>query len=108
MAAHIVATAWCLNGRFYVWTIFMYVLGTLGRADHTYSRHELLNIGLCCDGQVSSEIIRLHKILMEVARSPCPLRFAIRSRGQVTEAATQITAPQLIPLQHHIPHKRHG
>ncbi|XP_024121111.1 uncharacterized protein LOC112142095 [Oryzias melastigma] len=81
MAAHVVAAAWCSNGLCFVLMFFVHVLCTFGRSDHTYSRNELLKIGLRYEGRVTGEFIRLHEIPLEIARSPGPSWFPIPSRG---------------------------
>lgn len=49
--------------------VHVFVLCTHCRATITFSRHDILRIGLCYEGKVTREFLRSHKIPAEVARS---------------------------------------
>lgn len=58
-----------LAGRSDFWMCF-FVLYTFCRANTTYSRHDILMIGIRLEGKVTQEFIHSHKIPVDVARSP--------------------------------------
>ncbi|XP_016348215.1 uncharacterized protein LOC107693373 isoform X2 [Sinocyclocheilus anshuiensis] len=73
MAAHTVAADQCFSSLCFVWR-FMYmwflVLWSFCRANNTYSRHDLLRIGVCYEQSVTAEFLRSHKIPVDIVRSP--------------------------------------
>ena len=61
----------------YVWA---FVLRTFGQAHSTFSRQDLLRIGVGCERSVTAEFHRLHDIPADIARSPGSLWYTIPAR----------------------------
>lgn len=50
--------------------VCLLVIAKISQANHSYSRLDILNIGFQCNQVVTSEFLKLHNILEEIARTP--------------------------------------
>ncbi len=86
MVAHTVAADQCFSSRCFirrfVYVLFL-VLWSLCQVNNTYSRHDLLRIGVCYEQNITAEFLHSHKIPVDIVRSPgspCITIPAVRRR----------------------------
>lgn len=108
MAAHSVAADQCFSGQCFVWQfmhmyVLFLVLWSFCRANNTYSRHDLLRIGVCYEQSVTAEFHRLHQIPVDIVRTIIPAVRCRRRRERKEKRGCRAGALARLRRQPHRP-----